>query len=108
MTQLTLNPGESIPWHYHTGLGLRVVLSGTLTEDEGCNTPLVSHPAGSAFDEPPGKVHRVFNLGSDPVVVIRTDILPSCYQHQGTVFVTGPECEGDSERSHLEPIAPCP
>ena len=33
MSQLTLNPGESILWHYHPGIGYRVVLSGTATED---------------------------------------------------------------------------
>jgi quercetin dioxygenase-like cupin family protein len=107
MTQLTLNPGESVGWHYHPGTGLRVVLSGTLTEDEGCNNPLVDHPAGSAFQEDPGHVHRIFNLGSVPVVVLRTDILPPCYVNQGTIFVSGPNCEGNSGRSHLEPIAPC-
>jgi quercetin dioxygenase-like cupin family protein len=107
ITQLTLNPGDKVPWHYHPGTGLRVVLSGTLTEDEGCGNPFIDHPAGSAFEEEPGKVHQIFNLGTDPVVVLRTDILPSCYEHQGTIFVTGPRCEGDSGRSHLEPIAPC-
>jgi hypothetical protein len=108
MTQLTLNPGEVVPWHYHPGTGLRVVLSGTLTEDEGCGNPMVAHPAGSAFEEVPGHVHQVFNLGSDPVVVLRTDILPSCYKDHGTIFVSGPSCEGDSGRSKLEPVAPCP
>jgi quercetin dioxygenase-like cupin family protein len=107
MTQLTLNPGDSVPWHYHPGTGLRVVISGTLTEDEGCGNPLVAHTAGSAFEEAPGHVHQIFNLGSDPVVVLRTDILPACYKDHGTIFVSGPSCEGDSGRSHLEPIEPC-
>jgi quercetin dioxygenase-like cupin family protein len=107
MTQLTLDPGESVGWHYHPGTGVRVVLSGTLTEDEGCNNPLVDHTAGSAFQEDPGHVHRIFNLGSVPVVVLRTDILPPCYVTQGTIFVSGPNCEGNSGRSHLVPIDPC-
>jgi quercetin dioxygenase-like cupin family protein len=107
MTQLTLNPGESVGWHYHPGTGLRVVLSGALTEDEGCGNPLITHAAGSAFQEDPGHVHRIFNLGSEPVVVLRTDILPPCYVTQGTIFVSGPDCEGDSGRSHLQPVAPC-
>jgi quercetin dioxygenase-like cupin family protein len=107
MTQLTLNPGDHIGWHYHPGLGLRVVMSGALTEDEGCGNPLITHTAGSAFEETPGHVHQLFNLGSDPVVVLRTDILPACYLHQGTIFVAGPNCEGESGRSHLEPVADC-
>jgi quercetin dioxygenase-like cupin family protein len=107
MTQLTLNPGEHIGWHFHPGLGLRVVLSGALTEDEGCGNPLVTHAAGSAFEEIPGHVHQIFNLGSDPVVVLRTDILPACYVHQGTIFVAGPTCEGESGRAHLEPVSDC-
>jgi quercetin dioxygenase-like cupin family protein len=108
LTQLTINPGDTVSWHYHTGLGLRVVVGGTLTEDEGCGNPLIPHPAGSAFEEAAGHVHQLFNLGTDPVVVLRTDILPPCYLHKGTIFVTGPSCEGDSGRSHLVPIEPCP
>jgi quercetin dioxygenase-like cupin family protein len=108
MTQLTLNPGESVPWHYHLGTGLRVVLSGTLTVDDGCGNPLAAYAPGTAFEEAAGHVHRIFNLGTDPVVVLRTDLLPSCYLHQGTIFVTGPDCEGNSGRSHLEPVQPCP
>ena len=107
MSQLILNPGESVGWHYHPGTGLRVVLSGTLTEDAGCGAPLVAHTAGSAFQEDPGHVHRIFNLGNEPVMVQRTDILPACYVNQGTIFVDGPDCEGNSGKSHLEPIEPC-
>jgi hypothetical protein len=74
----------------------------------GCGNALVAHTQGSAFEEQPGHVHRIFNLGSDPVVVLRTDILPPCYENQGTIFVSGPDCEGNSGKSHLVPIAPCP
>src|SRR5215831_17731820 len=37
---ITLNPGESAPWHYHTGTAWVTVVSGTLTFDEGCGTAL--------------------------------------------------------------------
>jgi quercetin dioxygenase-like cupin family protein len=105
--QITLNPGDSLPWHYHTGPGWGTILSGTLTEDHGCASPLEVYAAGSAFSEVPGRVHRVFNFGTVPVVLLFTEIVPSCYTTARTVFVSGPECEGQSGRSHLVEIPPC-
>ena len=42
----TLDPGESVPWHYHAGGLAIIVTSGNLTEDRGCGLPLETHGAG--------------------------------------------------------------
>ena len=101
--QFTIDPGESVPWHYHPGSIYGVIVSGTLTEDEGCGQPVKAISAGSAFFEETGKVHQVFNYGTGPVVIIFTFIVPPSYAgYTGTIFVDGPRCEGKSGRSHLE------
>ncbi len=107
IVMVTVNPGESIPWHYHTGTGWVTVVSGTLTDDAGCGAPLVTHPAGSVATEPAGHVHRLFNFGSEPAVFTGTLIFPGCDPNNGTVFVSGPNCEGNSGNSHREPIPHC-
>ena len=109
MFQVTFDPGESFPWHFHTGPLWGVIVSGTLTEDEGCGTPLNVYPTGSAFSETPGRVHRVFNYGTVPVVINFTSIAAPCYANYNiTIFVDGPNCEGASGRAHLEKIPACP
>src|ERR1043166_8405517 len=40
MFQVAFAPGESFPWHFHPGPLWGVIISGTLTEDEGCGTEL--------------------------------------------------------------------
>ena len=108
MFQVTFEPGESFPWHFHPGPLWGVIVSGTLTEDEGCGTALNVYPAGSAFSETPGRVHRVFNYGTEPVVINFAAVLPPCYaNYNNSIFVDGPRCEGNSGRSHLERIPPC-
>ena len=109
MFQVTFAPAESFPWHFHPGPIWGVIVSGTLTEDEGCGTPLNVYAAGSAFSETPGRVHRVFNYGTEPVVINFAGVFPSCYaNYNNSIFVDGPRCEGHSGRSHLEHIPPCP
>lgn len=107
VVQLTFNPGDTVPWHFHTGPGWGTVVAGTLTQDEGCGKPLSTMAAGSSFAEIPGKVHRVFNFGTTPVIVIWVEIYPGCDPDAGTVFVEGPRCEGNSGNSHLEKIPDC-
>ena len=108
MFQITFAPGEPFPWHFHPGPLWGVIVSGTLTEDEGCGTALNVYPAGSAFSETAGRVHRVFNYGTEPVVINFAAVVPSCYgNYNSTILVDGPRCEGNSGRSHLEPIPPC-
>ena len=109
MFQVTFAPGEAFPWHFHPGPLWGVIVSGTLTEDEGCGTELSVHSAGSAFSETAGRVHRVFNYGTEPVVINFAGVFPPCYANYNiNIFVDGPHCEGNSGRSHLERIPPCP
>jgi len=109
MYQVTFDPGESFPWHFHLGPLWGIIVSGTLTEDEGCGTALNVYPAGTAFAEIPSRVHRVFNFGAVPVVINFATIMPSCDgNYHDAILVDGPSCEGDSGQSHLEKIPPCP
>lgn len=78
---LTINPGETLAWHYHPGYAFNVVRSGTLTVEDGCGgeetligTGMVS--GNPAFEEMDGRVHRAKNLGTEPVVVYNTFIVP--------------------------------
>jgi len=103
--QLTLDPGEVFPWHYHTGPAWGIILSGVLTEDAGCGAELERFAAGAAFAESPGHVHMVVNEGTEPVVLLWTEIHPSCLDH--TSFADGPDCEGKSGKSHLAKIPDC-
>ena len=103
--QVTLDPGDVFPWHYHPGVVYAVIVSGTLTEDEGCGRQFQTVNAGSAFSETPGRVHEVFNLGSVPVVITVTLVVPPAYSgNNSNIFVAGPRCEGNSGKSHLEKI----
>jgi quercetin dioxygenase-like cupin family protein len=109
MYQVTFDPGESFPWHFHPGSLWGIIISGTLTEDEGCGTSLNIYPAGTAFSETPGRVHRVFNFGAVPVVINFATVMPSCYgNYHDAILVESPECEGTSGQSHLEKIPSCP
>ena len=101
--QFTLFPGESVPWHYHPGQTYVVVVDGTVTEDKGCGRPADVITAGSAFAELPGHIHRVFNYGTEPVVVVVTLIVPPRYAgYTSTIFVNGPRCEDGHEKSDVE------
>jgi hypothetical protein len=74
----------------------------TLTEDEGCGTPIHVLQAGSAFSEVPGRVHRVSNNGTTPAVMIWMVVYPICDGHSGIVTTNGPVREG------LAKIPECP
>lgn len=107
--QVRLEPGDVVPWHYHVGSGWATILSGTLTEDEGCGSALNQYSAGQAFAEIPGKIHTAYNAGTEPVLLLWTEIYGPCYDNSiGWIFVDGPICEGTSGRSHLEKIPNCP
>lgn len=73
--RLTIDPGEILTWHYHPGRAYNVVVSGTLTAEDGCGGEEVLMP-GQSFEEVSGRVHRAKNLGPVPVVVINTFIVP--------------------------------
>jgi quercetin dioxygenase-like cupin family protein len=92
--QFTIFPGETVPWHYHPGRIYGVIVGGTLTEEKGCGRPADIITAGSAFSEAPRAIHRVFNYGIEPVVIVFTFIVPPAYAgYTGTILVNGPRCE---------------
>ena len=72
---LTFQPGGSTPWHYHPGPALVVIGTGAITEHdaEGC---VRVFPAGSAFFEEPGRIHRVSNETGGVAEIFGTLILP--------------------------------
>lgn len=74
---LTINPGETLAWHYHPGYAFNVVKSGTLTVEDGCSGEEETLLPGQAFEELEGHVHRAKNLSAtEPVVVFNTFIVP--------------------------------
>jgi len=71
-------PGGSTGWHYHDGQVIAVVKSGTLTRTlHDCSTEATS--AGASFVEPagPDRTHIGRNLGTEPVVLLVTYVLPA-------------------------------
>lgn len=76
--EITIAPGGSTGWHYHDGPVIAVVKSGTLTRTlRDCSTEVTS--AGGSFVEPAGShhVHIGRNLGTQPVVLLATYVLPA-------------------------------
>jgi quercetin dioxygenase-like cupin family protein len=89
MTHITVQPGDTIPWHYHPGSVYVIVQSGTITEDGGCGSSDV-FTAGQAFEEPIPRVHQVRNTGTVPAELFVTFIVPSGQPR--TVNTGGPLC----------------
>jgi quercetin dioxygenase-like cupin family protein len=74
---ITIEPGGSTGWHYHLGKLIAVVQSGTLTRTMAdCSVEVAT--AGQSFVEPDGAnhVHIGRNLGTEPVVLYVTYLLP--------------------------------
>ncbi|GGZ43417.1 cupin [Streptomyces inusitatus] len=91
---ITIDPGGSTGWHYHDGQLLVLVQSGTLTRTlEDCSVEVT--PAGTAFVEPAGPEHRHNgrNLGTEPVVLYLTYVLPK--GSPLSVNVDAPSCAGE-------------
>ncbi len=106
--ELSFDPDESFPWHFHPGTLNVIVTQGTLTEDRGCGQPLLVHNAGSAFQEPPGVVHMVTNNGSQTVVLQISGVIPSCFNnYNDDVEVGGPDCSGSSTHAQIEKVPRC-
>ena len=75
--RLTIAVGQVLGWHQHPGVGAyTIVKRGTLTVEDGCGGETV-YQAGQAFLEPPGRVHRGKNLGTEEVETIQTFIVPA-------------------------------
>lgn len=73
--EFTIAPGEVLPWHYHPGVVLVAVKSGTLTHEEGCGAVDV-YKAGQAFEKFDMDVHRAKNEGTEPIVLYDTFVIP--------------------------------
>jgi quercetin dioxygenase-like cupin family protein len=75
--EITIQPGGTTGWHYHDGQLIAVVKSGSLTRYfDDCSTETTS--AGGTVVEPAGRnhVHMGKNLGTEPVVLYVTYVLP--------------------------------
>lgn len=73
---LFIEANEVLPWHQHPGIGAyTIVKTGTLTVEDGCGGQVV-YPAGTAFIEPPGRVHRGI-AGDVAVETVQTFLVPA-------------------------------
>jgi len=73
---LFIGANEVLPWHQHPGIGAyTIVKTGTLTVEDGCGGVVV-YPQGSAFIEPPGRIHRGI-AGDAPVETVQTFLVPT-------------------------------
>ncbi|MET9517240.1 cupin domain-containing protein [Streptomyces sp. NPDC002994] len=75
---ITIAPGGSTGWHHHPGQLIAVVQKGTLSRTlDDCSVETTT--AGQSFIEPSGAKHRHIgrNLGSEPVVLYVTYMLPA-------------------------------
>jgi quercetin dioxygenase-like cupin family protein len=73
---LFIEANEVLPWHQHPGIGAyTIVKTGTLTVEDGCGGEVV-YPAGTAFIEPPGRVHRGI-AGDVAVETVQTFLVPA-------------------------------
>lgn len=72
---LFINANEVLGWHQHPGIALTIVKTGTLTVEDGCGGEVV-YPQGTAFIEPPGRVHRG-KAGAVAVETVQTFIVPA-------------------------------
>ena len=73
---LFIDANEVLPWHQHPGIGAyTIVKTGTLTVEDGCGGEVV-YPQGSAFIEPPGRIHRGI-AGDAPVQTVQTFLVPA-------------------------------
>lgn len=69
--QITIAPGGSTGWHWHSGQVFGVIREGTLTHDvANCSEDAV-YPTGAPVTEGtgPDNVHIGRNLGPDPLVM---------------------------------------
>ena len=89
VSQITMQPGDVIPWHYHPGRAYVVVKTGTVTEEDGCGGSEV-FSAGQAFEEPIPRVHQVRNTGSIQAELFATVIAPAGQPR--TINTVGPLC----------------
>jgi len=93
----TMRPGDSVGWHYHKGTSYIIIANGTITEqdvEQNTNCSSRQDTGGSAFVEPPGKIHNVTNNGPGVAIIWWATIFPQSdgIQSDGTYYVDPPGC----------------
>jgi quercetin dioxygenase-like cupin family protein len=77
----TMQPGDTIPWHFHKSMSYVVLERGTLSEthvDEGSGKCVSEDfTAGTAFVEQPGEVHTVTNSGKSVAIITWATAFPT-------------------------------
>ena len=75
LRRIEIAPGGSTGWHHHNGHVQGLVVAGTLSRVlADCSR--VDSPAGSWVTEEPGGDHVGLNLGTTPLVMLVTYVLP--------------------------------
>jgi quercetin dioxygenase-like cupin family protein len=79
VTQVTVQPGGTSGWHSHLGPSLGIVKSGTATFYRGDDPTCMPHvvTAGSSFFEPAGAVHILRNEGTELLVNVVVQLVPT-------------------------------
>ena len=92
----TMKQGDVVPWHFHKGLSYVILVKGNLTEQEltpeGQCGSINEVSAGSAFVEPPGRVHQVINPGPGSAIIYWATVFPQGDPNGDATFVNPPDC----------------
>jgi quercetin dioxygenase-like cupin family protein len=79
VVQVTIQPGGTLGWHSHLGPSFVIVKSGTASvyqaDDPTCTRQAL--PTGSSLFEPAGMVHNVRNEGTEPLVNVVAQLIPT-------------------------------
>ena len=75
-TELTFQPGDATPWHYHPGPTLVTVKEGEITQTTGGCTGRIYHAGESFVEGQSGLVSRAQNTGSTVAKVNVVFIIP--------------------------------
>ena len=95
LDKITLEPGDTVAYHFHPGDAVNVVTQGTITLNNRCSSPK-NFSVGETFIESAEVVHSLSNEGSEPAVFYAEVVGPG-----GVVgFVDEPDC---SLRASLSP-----
>ena len=95
LDKITLEPGDTVGYHFHPGDAVNVVTQGTVTLTNRCSSPK-NFSVGETFIESAEVVHALTNGGSEPAVFFAEVVGPG-----GVVgFVDLPDC---SLRASLSP-----
>lgn len=91
-----MQPGETVPWHYHKGMSYVILSHGTLTEThqigaDQCTSEELT--AGGAFVETAGQVHTVSNTGKDTAVIWWATVYPQSDGPGGIYPANPPNCK---------------